>query len=287
MNRATAKADFVVTGARSVVGRHLLGLLASSGLSVTAISRSERPAWVPAEVNWIAADMRDRTDVLAGCEGVLVHLAKLPLLAETMPSLRHPLRLVAFSTASVETKREGAVGEEAALLQEIFMSEETVIEHARRHGIAATVLRPTMIYDGRFDANVSRLRGFIKRFRFFPLAGGGQGLRQPVHAADVARFCMVLARRQPHDPQVLPIAGDEVITYREMIRRLFVAENLPPRFLPLPMPVAYAGARLAGHLGLLGSVAPEFVKRTGKDLTVDASEARKLGFTPRGFQVDD
>lgn len=287
MSTVSANPRFVVTGARSVVGWHLLGLLTTSGASVTAISRSQRPAWVPPEVAWISADMRDRTDVLAGCDGTLVHLAKLPLLAESMDALHPATRVVAFSTASVETKREGAVGEEAAMLQEIRRSETTVLEQSRKRGITATILRPTMIYDGHRDENVARLRRFIRRFRFFPLAGGGLGLRQPVHAADVAQFCVELSRQRNQDSRVLSIGGAEVITYREMIRRLFVEEKLTPRIVSLPLPLIYAGAKLAGHIGLLGSVAPEFVKRINEDLNVDASEARGFGFAPRGFRIDD
>ena len=48
------------------------------------------------------------------------------------------------------------------------------------------LLRPTLIYGLGLDRNVTAAARFIRRWHFFPLGGPGPGLRQPVHADDLA-----------------------------------------------------------------------------------------------------
>ena len=66
----------------------------------------------------------------------------------------------------------------------------------RSSGLAWTILRPTMIYGAPGDRNMSRLLALLIRARrglpgvglpvVLPVPGGGRGLQQPVHVADIA-----------------------------------------------------------------------------------------------------
>jgi nucleoside-diphosphate-sugar epimerase len=66
-------------------------------------------------------------------------------------------------------------------------------------GVAWTILRPTLIYDEGRDGNVSRLAGLIRRFGVLPLSGEGEGLRQPVHAEDLAVGACAPPARAPRE----------------------------------------------------------------------------------------
>ena len=86
-----------------------------------------------------------------------------------------------------------------------------------------------MVYDGISDKNIVRIVRFIWRFRFFPLAAPAKGLRQPIHAADVAQAIICAFNNEATYGRVLNIAGGEVLTYRAMIERVFAAQGIKPR----------------------------------------------------------
>ena len=99
-------------------------------------------------------------------------------------------RLVSFSSTSRFTKAASPDPAEREVADRLARSETRLIESCERRGVAWTLLRPTLIYlEGR-DQNVTRLAGLIRRFGALPLAGDGSGLRQPVHAEDLATFAL-------------------------------------------------------------------------------------------------
>ena len=67
--------------------------------------------------------------------------------------------------------------------------EDALRKWAELNRVQWVILRPTLIYGYGQDKNVSEIARFVRRFGFFPLIGKAQGLRQPVHADDVAEAC--------------------------------------------------------------------------------------------------
>ena len=61
----------------------------------------------------------------------------------------------------------------------------------------------------------------IKKFGFMPLAGSGAGLRQPVHAEDLAIGAPRAASSETAKNKVYALPGPDTITYREMTGRVF------------------------------------------------------------------
>ncbi|MGM4932779.1 hypothetical protein [Tardiphaga sp. 619_E2_N8_5] len=79
-----------------------------------------------------------------------------------------------------------------------------------------------------------RLAKLIRKFRFLPLAGEGMGLRQPVHAQDLAvgAICATASVAAANKTYELP--GGEVITYRETAGRIFDSLNQPRWIISAP-----------------------------------------------------
>ncbi len=195
-------------------------------------------------------------------------------------------RVVALSSTSVLTKKHSADASERALARRLAEGESRLLEWGQGRGIEVMILRSTLIYGLGRDKNISAIARFIRRFGFFPLVSPAQGLRQPVHAADVAAAC-VAALQQPHFRQsAYDLSGGETLTYRDMVARVFAAMHLPVRFLPLPAWVfrlAVAGLRLVPRLRRWS---PEMARRMNIDLVFSHSEAaRDLAFAPRGFAL--
>lgn len=193
-------------------------------------------------------------------------------------------RLVALSSTSRFTKQASAAAPEREIAARLAAAEDAVLAGARARGITATILRPTMIYDGIHDRNVARIASFIRRFGFFPVAGTAEGLRQPVHADDIAAACqsaLACSRlRESYD-----LSGGQTLSYREMVQRIFSWLGRRPRLTTIPLPLVRAATPLMGLLPGLASL-PSMAARMNEDLVFDHGAATKdFGFRPRAFTL--
>jgi nucleoside-diphosphate-sugar epimerase len=154
--------------------------------------------------------------------------------------------------------------------------EAAVARACERRGIAWTILRPTLIYGAGRDRSLTPLARHAMRWRVFGLPAGS-GLRQPVHAADIAQ-AVVRALDGNAAGRVIPIGGGERLPASEMFAR--VHASLPVRAFPLrvPAPLIRLGARWVPPMR--GALA-----RLQQDLVADNGELeRLLGVHPRPFR---
>jgi len=276
----------LVTGATSQIGYFLLPLLAAAGIEYIAVSRRP-PSSFRQEGRWVQGDLlRDNPFACAGSIDCWFHLAKLPLAlpwlaAAGKAGVRH---FLGFSSTSLFTKQQSSCPEEQQFVEELQWAEKEIAAICPHNGIDWTLLRPTMIYGCGLDRNVSFILSTIKRFGVFPLVGEGKGLRQPVHAADLAlvalmAVCVTVARNRAYN-----LGGGESLTYREMVERLFVSLGRRPRFLTLPLGVAKGCARVARLCPGFEHLTPAMFERMKMDMVVDYQEAvRDLEYMPRPF----
>jgi nucleoside-diphosphate-sugar epimerase len=163
-------------------------------------------------------------------------------------------------------------------------AEASLCDAARRSGTDLFLLRPTLIYGSGRDRNVSSIARFIARFGFFPLAGDGRGLRQPVHAADLAKGVIVLLESELQGVRSYNLSGGETLTYRQMVERVFLAQGRRPRLLRLPEAPLRMGLRLLQMFPGFRHLSASMVDRMNRDLVYDHSEAaRDFGYRPRPF----
>lgn len=279
----------LVTGASSVVARYLVPLLLEDGRELVLISRS-RPdflAGLPEPV-WVRADLCEMQSAAAFSRAVdtLIHLAPLPLLPAIVNSLRpaFPRRIVAFGTTSRLTKAESGSVAERRMVAEQAEAEDWLKQLGDALGIRWTLFRPTMIYDGQNDKNVTLIARFIRRFGFFPLVGEASGKRQPVHAADLAQACRLVLDNKAAYGNIYNLAGGEVLSYRKMIERIFAREGKTPRYLHIPPALLRTGLGLARRLPRYRYLDPAMAGRMNKDMAFDCAEAaRDFNYRPRPF----
>ncbi len=91
-----------------------------------------------------------------------------------------------------------------------------------------------MIYGAGRDVNITPLSRLIRRFGFMPLVGGANGLRQPVHAEDLAIAAIAAAASPAAANKFYSLPGGETLTYREMIGRIFDGLRLAAPHVPVP-----------------------------------------------------
>jgi nucleoside-diphosphate-sugar epimerase len=233
---------------------------------------------------WIKGDVGD-PDLAARLPPAaqVFSLAPIWLLPRALPLLtaRGARRIVAFSSTSRFTKARSPDPHERGVAERLAAGEAALTAS----GVSWTILRPTLIYAEGQDGNVSRLARLIARFGVLPLAGRGEGRRQPVHADDLAQAALAAMRSEAAVDRAYELPGGETLTYRDMAARVFEALGRPPRIVPVPPTLWRLGLTLASPL-LPGATA-QMGARMATDLTFDGSAAaRDFGWSPRAFHPD-
>jgi nucleoside-diphosphate-sugar epimerase len=276
----------IVLGATGIVGGHIVDRLVKAGERPIGLSRSKRES--TADVEWLEGDLSAPDTLKLPPFTTLYCTAHVGLLATALPYLRclsgpSLTRIVAFTSTSIVTKVDSEISAERESVRLWAEAERQSITACERLGIGWTILRPTIIYDEGRDANITRLSRLIARLGFMPLAGNGSGLRQPVHAEDLAIGALAAAASTTAANKVYAVPGKETITYREMVGRIFDGLDKPRRVVAISPSLWRAAFALAGPFISNANVA--MGNRMSKDMIFDsAPAARDFGWNPREFR---
>lgn len=275
-----------VLGATSLIGRCVIAELRQGGWHVTAFSRQ---AVLPDEtgVKWQslprAGDRNERIPYW-------ICTAPIWVLPEHFQMLDNcgARKVVALSSTSRFIKERSSDLGERKLAKRLADAESQVQRWAEQRSVEWSILRPTLVFGLARDKNIAELVRLIRRFGFFPLFGKAQGLRQPVHAEDVATACVSALQSSAATNRAFNISGGETLTYREMVTRIFAALGRPPRFLNVPLWVVRFAVALVRVVPRYRRWSPAMAERMNSDLVFDhADAARALGFRPRGFKLTE
>jgi nucleoside-diphosphate-sugar epimerase len=282
LSSSSLASPVLVLGATSLIGDFLLARLNAAGVEPMALSR--RPP--SDDVCWVDADLADPdlADELPPVATVF-SLSPIWLLPQALPALKASgmTRLVAFSSTSRFTKQNSSDAAERGVAKALADAEAKVEAFCAEHGVAWTVLRPTLIYVEGRDGNVSRLASLIQRFKILPLSGRGEGLRQPVHAEDLAAGALAAAAAPTAHDRAYDLTGGETLTYRAMAQRVFEGLGRRPAILSLPpwlfrLLLTLAKPFYPGATATMGD-------RMAQDLTFDDAPARRdFAWAPRDFR---
>ncbi len=196
-----------------------------------------------------------------------------------------PARVVALGSTSVHGKRDSPDPREQALVATLLAAESGVARTCAERGCALTLLRPTLIYGLGRDRNLSRVVALARRWRWLPLPYAAQGLRQPVHASDVAAAVLAAVRPAQACPGLFDLPGGETLPFDQMLARTLAAAAPGARLVPVPGPIFRLGVRALRATGRLGDAGEGVLARLDRDLAYDSGPARiALSYAPRGFQ---
>jgi nucleoside-diphosphate-sugar epimerase len=273
-------AVILLLGASGPVGRFFLDRTAGQPIRVLAVSRHDPlKAWP--HVTWLQHDLeRAPADVRAGT------LVSFGPLAHALTQVEQGIglgRVIALSSASTLFKKQSADRAERRQIAALNQCEEALQSACRERDIVLTLLKPTMIYGGGRDANVTRIAGLVSRLPVVPVAG--RGLRAPVHADDLARLAVECVISGPRSAGTWLLAGGETLAYPDMLRRVAAVEGRSIRLLRLPQWLMKPAVRAAHLAGRLRDINPAMIQRQAMDLVVDDTPAREqLGWNPRPFR---
>lgn len=301
----------LVTGARGLVGSHVVEALIAHGEPVRALVRPGSRAALEGGVDAVIGDVTDAAAWHAAARGVraIVHAAALvqrrgtweEYVAVNVDATRLAVaaaretgaRLVHISSVAVyggtaayprETERRDEDYPFQPIAERDFygrtkrMAEAVVREAAARREVVAVALRPTVIYGERDRLFTPRLLRAL-RLRLVPQIGPGTNRLSCVYAGNVATAAVAALDVPIHEFRAYNITSDgaPALSQREFFGAFAAALGRAYRPIPVPRPLA----RLV--IGLftarrLARAAVGFL--SGDNPYVDGRAGRELGWAP-------
>jgi nucleoside-diphosphate-sugar epimerase len=256
----------------------------AAGFEVIAVSRKRRPDWFPdfEGVSWVSPDALSAGAMSEA--NMLVSAGPVTVASQLIDDCPQLERAVVFSTSSVFSKLESHDRKEKRQMQQILMDEAVLSNNCEIHGITLSLYRPTLIYGCGMDGNVSWLAKWIRKFGFMPIAGQAEGMRQPVHADDLAQAAVATLLSESPLALDVPLCGGSTLSFREMIEAIFNALGKPVRIISVPGKLFTAVTYIGRIVPKLRGVRPEMIRREAIDLVFDDSTPREvLNYRPRPF----
>ena len=276
----------LVFGASGQIGEALLPLLREASCDALAVSRQPRAA--AAGLSWVVGALDEAVSIPAHDFDAVFSLGPLDVFARWLERTG-PIapRVIAFGSTSLATKSGSIDPSERNIAARLRAAEDSLFSFATKAGVAVTVLRPTLIYGRGRDRTLSRIAALARRYGIFALPRNATGLRQPVHADDLAAAALAVAQAASVGNRAYDVPGGETLTYCEMVARPLAALQPRPRLLRVPPLLFRAMLGSAQTLGLIDAMNPAMVSRLDTDLVFDANDARRdFGYAPRAFAPD-
>lgn len=196
-------------------------------------------------------------------------------------------RIVVLSSTSRFTKQDSSSSDERDIAIRLKDGENQLIRWAESRGIEWIILRPTLIYGYGRDKNITAIASFIKRFGFFPLLGPARGLRQPIHADDVAQACLRVLLKKDVVNKSYNISGAEILSYREMVERIFSVLGKKKRIISIPSIIFRSIVMFLSYTHLYRKLSVGMLDRMSADLVFEHSKATEaFGFNPEKFYLN-
>lgn len=272
----------LVFGASGQIGRAVCQRLLAADWHVLGVSRTPQPE--VAGMRWLQADLGSGLDAPQAVDAV-ISCGPLDLFARWYAeSNQSCARVVAFGSTSAVVKQESSDPAERRLAQLLDDSEAMVMTTAAKHGAAATLLRPTLIYGAGRDQTLTRIARMARRMGFFLLPRDACGLRQPVHVQDLADAAVAVVDASASHGRSYALPGGETLSYAQMVERVLASLQPRARLIQMPAPLFNLLLSAARGMGKMQGLGDAAVARMRDDLVFDAGPAqRDFGYSPRTF----
>ena len=274
---------WLVFGLSGQVGVAFHAALAAGEAALVAVSR--QPRTDAPGLQWLHAGYAEPFQVPADFDAV-ISFGPLDRFAHWFEqSGLAPRRVVALGSTSVHSKAASPDPDERELARRLAESEARLEAACRVRGAALCLLRPTLIYGGG-ERSLSRVVALARRWRYLPLPTDATGLRQPVHAGDLAAAALACLRAADPVQGRYDLPGGETLAYDEMLRRTLAVAVPQARLVRLPGALFRGGVRTLRAFGMRGA-GEGLLARFDQDQVFDAGPAqRDLGYSPRPFRPE-
>lgn len=279
--------QIIILGGSSQVTPFLLEKIKEQGLSATVTSRQQ--VGVPAGFEAHSLDINNPNGWEAPAGSIIISFIPVWIFAAHLDLFTKAKSLIVVSSTSRYGKAKSESAHEQETVKGIIEGEKRIQEWTTPQGPSTTILRPTLIYNYKTDKNITRIKRMIKKFGLFPIIAPANGKRQPIHASDVAAAAMGAIDNKDAMNRAFNIAGGEILSYRDMVIRIFKKMGKEPRLLVLPywfIKVAMTFINMTRSYNK-SDVSADMFARMNENLVFDNEDGLKvLGYKPRAFLKD-
>jgi nucleoside-diphosphate-sugar epimerase len=277
-----------VVGANSQIGLFLVPRLVSAGYAVFPIGREDKRG-VIGQRSYVFDESSGCFNPTLDHVDALISLAPLPTIAMVLKMAQslNARRIIAFGS----TGRYSKIGSTSPLEQDFVVQQERAENlfsiTSEEMGIGWTLFRPTMIYGADADQNVYFIKSMIRKFGFFPMPIGANGMRQPVHVNDLAVACMLALNCDITINRAYNLGGGEMLVFADLVKRIFNAEELSPVIIRIPKVMFLLLIAVAQKLPGFTFLRRQMIDRMYQDLTADNQPAKEdFGYEPQAFRLN-
>lgn len=270
----------LVTGATSHTGSYLVRQLIDRGYPVRCLVRTPmNESYLPKEkIEIVVGDFHNPETIFPALDQIktLVHVAHIRFAADIVPLCRKAgvSRAIFMSSTRRFTKFP------CPTATEVMEGEEII----RKSGLNYTILRPSMIYGGARDNNMTKLVHQVRHHFIFPLFGGGNNLIQPIFVLDLVKTIIDCLENDQTTGREYTLAGPAPFSYRECVNMIARELNRKIILIPVPLGLCLFLARIYEKTTSKPRVTAEQIRRFGEDKVFDIQPARtEIGFNPRPF----
>jgi NADH dehydrogenase len=255
----------LVTGGTGLVGAETVRRLLAKGHSVRLFTRHAKR-----DVENFSGDIEPREGsvtseqdvkgIAEGCDTIL-HIAG--AVRETSDDTLRGINVAGTQLLLDEAERAGvprfvyvsSLGADTGTsdYHQSKIEAETLVRTFRRDWL---ICRPGGVY-GPGDDTISVILGLLERSPAVPMLNFGSQEFQPIWHEDCAEAIAVATERPDMRSQVLLMAGPEVTTMQDVLKRLSTRLGKTAVGVPIFEPIAELGAKAMGMLGIESPVAPD------------------------------
>lgn len=294
----------LITGVSGYIGAHLADRCRQAGMAVRGLVRTGSD---PRQVAFLesigvevhAADLEDEAAWQEAMRGVrrVMHL---------IGSIQ-PARGTTFEAMHVGLSRQCVAAAQAAGVEKIvylsalnaapggpsryYDTKGRAEQLFRSSGLPYAIVRPALVCGHRVGYRHSKLMAKLVRMARsggpMKTVGDGRGCVQPLHVDDLAECCFQILTRDDCTGREFDLAGPEVMTTDEMLRRIAVrcgGAVRPIRHVPrwLARAVAFVAERLSDNPILT----TDQIRTMSRPMLADPDRIpREFGFRPRAFEA--
>jgi uncharacterized protein YbjT (DUF2867 family) len=260
--------NVLVVGGTGFVGTNLCSELAERGHDVTALARSPGDADLPADVETVAGDVTDYDSIesaFAGQDAVVYLVALSPLFKPKGGDEMHDRIHLGGTENTVRAAEEHGV-DRLLHMSALGADPEGTTAYIRAKGEAETVVRESALDWTIFRPSVVFGEGgeFVSFTLLLTppgiagLPGGGKTRFQPVWIGDLAGMLGDAIESDEHVGSIYDIGGPEVLSLKQVAKLGRTAKGHPLVVVPIPMPLAGVGLRIADKVPFIPMGADQY-----------------------------
>lgn len=243
--------NVLVAGGDGFVGRHLCPELVDRGHTVTSLSRSPDPEVLPDEVETTTGDVTDYDSIEAAFEGTdaAINLTALPPLHEPRPGTFHDTVCIGGAVNAAHAASQHDL-DQYVEMSSLGAEMQSPIAYWRTQGLGDmvveysdldwVVLRPSFIF-GEGSETFAFVKKYTTPYVTVLPDGGAKPAFQPIWVEDIASIAADALEDEKHVGNAYDLGGPAVLTFGEVTRMLYRAEEKPVRILPVPLQLAKVG----------------------------------------------